>query len=287
MGIHPQSHKDFYVVPQIWYMAKQLSDGRVLCEQCTKEWDAVGRHWGQSKKCEYPELEGLKKEILIGLLMGDGSIMQREATNQYLRVNMITEPFLDWLDVQLGWLSTGVRLQITAKENALKSRESGFDSDALEENYNDVHFLRTRTHPSITELTQWYQSGKKVWPVDLELTPTALLMWYVGDGCFHNNGGKRYVTIAMSNEREYKNKVEYYFEGVEVPKPSYWSESERHDGTFNCAANWTVSDSKQLFEYMSQSPFWNGPPPGFEYKSPIEYQGGGPSMDDVDIKASA
>jgi len=199
-------------------------------------------------------------ELLTGMLMGDGSI-NRSSKNSWFQTEMITKPFLEWLDSELGWLSTGVRLKHTASEGAKKCRDSGFSPNAKAENYSDVYRLRSRCHPDLQPLADWYASGKKVFPNDIELTPTVLKMWYVSDGYYDNHGAAKRITIGMSNEVDRRDNIEQLFENVGF-EISNWNISERKDGSKRCNAQFTKDESQRLFEYMGESPA------GFEYKWP-------------------
>lgn len=204
-------------------MAMQLPSGRVLCEQCGDDYERIGAHWSLAYDCSFPELDNPTKEILVGLLMGDGFIGNKNEKHQHIRVGMVVEPFLEWLDVEFGWLSTGVREIKSAEESYIETVESGFSPNANVEDYHDVFGFQTRSHPFITELTGWYNSGTKVWPKNIDLTPTVLLILYVCDGCFDTSSGNRQIKISLANERENKDKIESYFVRVDAPRPLSWN----------------------------------------------------------------
>lgn len=51
-------------------------------------------------------------------------------------------------------------------------------------------FLYTPHAPSFTHLRHlWYPQGKKIVPTNLELSPLAMLAWYLGDGSLHKRAG--------------------------------------------------------------------------------------------------
>jgi len=246
-------------------MARELDNGNVLCEQCGNDYSRIGSHWSQVSTCSHPEISAYKMELLTGMLMGDGYISRRENKNTYFTTAMITKPFLEWLDGELDWLSTGVRLEYTAEENAKRSRDSGFSPDAKAENYSDVYRLQSRGNPNLQPLADWYSSGKKVFPENIELTPTVLKMWYVSDGSHDNRKSHNRIEIAMNNEIDRRDNIEQLFEhvGFEI---SNWSIREitsgKYEGSKICEAQFTVDESQRLFEYMGE------PPAGFEYKWP-------------------
>jgi len=165
------------------------------CESCGAEYAQISNHWRQSD-CEYPTIDQETMGMLRGLLMGDGHIK-----NRYMSVTSVTEPFLEWLDSELGVLSNGHTLSATASELAERNRHAGYNVN--EDNYNDQHVFRTVSHPEIGEMRDvWYGTGEKRFPDDLELTPTTARMWYVTDGHYADSRGKRrpLVSFAVSNE---------------------------------------------------------------------------------------
>jgi len=232
---------------------------KVACPECGDEYKGLGTHWRYNES-HRPTLTETQKEIAVGLLMGDGTINRGR-----IECQMITEPYLTYLDEQFGCLGTGVRFYQTAAENARQNRKSGFSPDATAENYSDVYRWWSRCHPYFEDLRGWYSSGEKVWPEDITLTPTVLKHWYCGDGSWQNNAASNHITIGMANEIENTEKVDRYFERAGIPSPSNYSIYERKNGSKRCEARWTVDGSKKLWEYMGK------PLPGFKYKWPEAY----------------
>jgi len=246
-------------------MAKELDSGRVLCEQCGNDYKKIGSHWSHPKTdCSHPEISDYKMELLTGMLMGDGCI-GRQSKNPYFQALMIAEEFLEWLDNELGWLSTGTHLHTTAEESAKDNRDRNFGPNAKAENYHNIYRLLSRTHPDLSELSDWYATGKKVFPDDIELTPNVLKMWYVGDGHYADKGTSNHISIAMSNEIDRRNNIEQLFEniGFEVGN---WRIAERNNGSKRCSLRFHADESQQLFDYMGN------PPDGFAYKWPESYR---------------
>lgn len=142
------------------------------------------------------------EQIVIGLLMGDGSIPSAKEANCCLRVGMATKHFLYWLHDQFGEISRGVQLKCTAAEGAKQARESGFRPSASSENYHDIYEFTTRRLPYFTKLrSKWYgDGGPKEFPYDFELTPMIAKLWYCGDGFV--NIAQRWVCIKCTNEKD-------------------------------------------------------------------------------------
>jgi hypothetical protein len=236
----------------------------VSCPECGNNYEAIGIHWNSSPS-HRPKLTQKQKEVITGLLMGDGSI-NRSSKTPFLEVNMTSKKYLEYVDDIFRILSTGVRYRISAKDMAENDRERDFNSDAKEKNYSDQYRLKTRSHPQLQQFAEWYSTGKKVWPEDINLTPTVLKHWYCGDGYWFNKNNQNSIRIAMSNEIGNENKIDEMFTNAGLPKPSAYSSSKREDGSKTFSASFTVEGSSTLFEYMGE------PLPDFEYKWPTKYR---------------
>lgn len=231
-------------------------DSGELCHDCGHRYDRLSHHWTASDECEYPELTERQHNIIRGLMMGDGCSGYHESNaNPNITVRCIVPEYLEYLSDEFGVLGSDVALVKTGAEKAAENRDSGFRPDARAENYSDQYCFNTMSTPEMWQYRDWYETGEKVWPDDLELTPETLTHWYVGDG--NNSAVYPELRIGMSNEKENTEKVERYFERAGLPTPDRWDISETH-----CNACWRTDTSKELFEYMT------GPLPGYEYKWP-------------------
>jgi len=180
--------------------------------------------------------------------MGDGHLNFKASKNPKITIESTQKEYLEQLDEKLGILATGVKKSRTAEQSAEKARNSGFDSEAKGKNYSDIYRLSTRSHPQLKQFESWYEEGK-VYP-ELSLTPTILKHWYAGDGAYQNT----HVKIALTNEKENKEKIEEMFENENLPKPNTWV-----DETYGIAI-WNKEEGEKLLEYMGN------PPEGFSYK---------------------
>jgi len=196
--------------------------------------------------------------------MGDGCI-HTGSKNPYLLVKMISPNYLEYVADKFGVLGSDVSLKHTEAESARRNRDSGFSPNAKAENYSDKYKWQSICHPELQEFADWYSSGEKVWPDDIELTPTVLKHWYCGDGYWNNSGTNNRIKIAMANEIDNTDKVDQMFRNIGLPVPSNYAISERNNGSKKCDAEFTVEQSKELWEYMGE------PLPDFEYKWPCEF----------------
>jgi len=74
------------------------------------EFEKLGTHWSRGN-CDYPEPDSEFQEVLTGIYMGDGNLAAHHSNNPYMRWNNVNKTFLEYLDSELGWLTTGVRLK--------------------------------------------------------------------------------------------------------------------------------------------------------------------------------
>ena len=237
----------------------------VICPNCGNEYEQIGVHLSSGNVCYEPQLSDGLLEVLIGNLMGDGCIDKCDK-NPNLVCKMVNKEYLDYLDSLLGVFSTGVSLSHTAEELAESNRKRGFRPNAKSDDYSDAYTLRTRNLSQLEKLSNWYSSGEKLFPKNLELTPTILKHWYVCDGHYsikkESNRGN--IIISLNNERENKDKIEKYFRGIDV-EIGRWREYDA-GSHIDCSAVFHADETEQLFEYMGE------PLPGFQYKWPANYR---------------
>lgn len=220
---------------------------KVTCPKCDGQYSSIGQHWTRAKDCSHPQLSDEQINAATGLLLGDGTLT-RNYKNATIQVKMVNEDYLKYLDRLFGIFSLGCDLYATADEKAERNRNSGFHLEASAENYQDVYRWMTRAHPQFNQLRSWYSSGEKVFPENLEITPTLLKHWYVCDG---DKQSKR-VRIASTNENENLEKLASYFDDCNIPNPD----------TTGDRIYWSAKDSVDVFNFMGK------PLPGFEYKWP-------------------
>jgi len=219
------------------------------CPDCGERYKRLGGHW-KYNPTHRPELSNTQHKIVTGLLMGDGHIKEDSSTS-YLQVNMTNRRYLEMLNTQFGCLSTNnIHLAVSAKKVAEQTRESEFSNSATEDSCKDVYNWRTRNHPIFNEYRQWYSSGKKVFPSDIELSPTVLKHWYCSDGNINTSENRGTLRIGVQSQK--KERIEELFSSRNLPEPSW----DRGSIWF------TVDDSEKMYKYMGDAP------DGFEYKWP-------------------
>lgn len=223
------------------------------CTYCGEEYSRLGQHWAYNPE-HRPSLTIEQRETAKGLILGDGNV-NHGANNSCIRANMINREFLDHLDQVFGVLSLGTDLLRTAEEEAARNRDRGFSEHADPDNYSDIYHWESRRHPEFDVFSEWYSSGKKEFPDDLELSPTSLSIWYSCDGCLTTDAGEGSCMIALNNESGNKDKILSIFEKSPVPSPDRW-----YEGETNTQIHWNVDSGLKMFSVMGD------PVPGFEYK---------------------
>lgn len=226
------------------------------CYDCGETYQRIGQHWALGS-CEPPDLSDKQTEILVGLMMGDGTINRSSKGTIRIEANMTESEYLYYLDSKFPHLSAGVHCVNTADENARRDRESGFNPSAKADDYSNTYRWKTVTALTFNMFDNWYDSGEKVWP-ERPFTPTSLKHLYCCDGYRHTSGSHDNITISMDNEIGESQKVDRMFEDAGLPTPS-WQIYDTGDRT-DCTARFTKDDSLTLWNYMGESL------PGFSYK---------------------
>lgn len=118
------------------------------------------------------------KEVLIGELLGDGSIISPNAYSAVFSINTSNKLYLEWLRQIFisNQLMTG---EISSRENKSFKLKTG--------EWPIIHRLQTKRYAELLNYRLWfYPDGKKIIPIDIILTPTVVLHWYLGDGGYRN-----------------------------------------------------------------------------------------------------
>jgi hypothetical protein len=220
-----------------------------ICHDCGNEYEVVAQHWSMSD-CSHPRLTETQQEILTGILMGDGCCTT-VSRNPLITVSMTSPEYLSYVDDMFPVIGNGVSLSMSAEQSAQNKRKH-YDN-VNEDEYNDVYEWRTKANPNLNQYQNWYKSGKKVFPNEIELTPTVLKHWYCGDGHTQKIGNYYKASIATVCERNNVEKIENMFQNTQLPQPDWWTNHEMH---------WTKENSTKIFEYMGE------PLPDFQYKWP-------------------
>ena len=186
------------------------------------------------------EMSDRQHEILTGLLMGDASA-RIPGKNPHITLTVQNEQFIDWVTEELDKLWTG-------------SKSVRYENQDRTNQYE----IRTRTHEIMWEFRDWYESGKKRYPDDLQLTPLIAQMWYACDGNLHwantnrirNSTPRAAVYIGCFNESDRIEWVANLFRehGFKVTTPA------------NANIRVATGETPEFLEWIGE------PIPGYEYK---------------------
>lgn len=232
---------------------KITGEGTVECHECGSTYERPGYHWSNGK-CDYPEIPDDKGSLVLGLMLGDGTL-RTHTSDPFVQTYMINEQFLEWMDEQLEWLSTGVSLYRTAERSVELSQNNGHpDADVAD--YHDVYVMQTRTMPQFQPYTSWYEnSERKRFADGITLSPIEAKVWYACDGSL--NWDRRYpnsrphATIGVRSEMDDIKKVLDMFE------TSTFDHVPRVDEN---TIRFSVDETEDFLEWVGNSP------PGFQYK---------------------
>ena len=137
------------------------------------------------------QLTTLQEEVLIGSMLGDGSLeLAKTSTYPRLKIDrQITDKdYLLW--------------EHSIFEN-LCSKYGIMERRYYDKRYDKTYYhiiMRTRAVPAfLPYYEQWYPEGKKIVPENLKLTPMILAVLLADDGCIVRNG-KRSLTLKISVE---------------------------------------------------------------------------------------
>jgi len=177
----------------------------IECPTCGEEKKHIGKHW---RFCTYPSLSLGKRELIEGMVLGDGSV-HNTRTNNFFTANMTNKKFLEWLDDSLGLFSNGVKLKATGEELAEKNKSNGLIDVVNPDEYRDSYILQSKRHPYFNGLRNIYYNNKgKHFPNNLKLTKNMAKMWYVSDGSLmwgdkSGNAGLRIGVRSQMDREEY------------------------------------------------------------------------------------
>ncbi len=140
-------------------------------------------------------------EHIDGFLLGDGGIQPNtkgHLPSARLRCGVEHKQFAEYL------INPFSRYKAKTAKYATKDMKQGFVCDG-----------RTSFHPDIyTQYVRWYPLKKKQPPNDVRITPTSVMMWYLGDGSLVETG-KNMVSIRLSTDGFLLERVEFLVSRLE------------------------------------------------------------------------
>lgn len=202
------------------------------CATCKNYYSSIGKHYQHNRGHE-PNITPKQRDIIIGSLMGDASIVSRHKTPRY-RISVTQKDYIDYLSNNLGGLVSNV-----AEESVREDRQQRYS-------------LHTISHTGFSDFSDWYSTESKVFPDKINMSPTILKHWYVTDG--NKSPEYDYPSIRAYNEEGNSEKICSYFD--DTPLNTVFSSSTLR----------FPSSKYEFFNYIGE------PLPGFEYKWPNEFR---------------
>jgi hypothetical protein len=146
-----------------------------------------------------PKLSELQTDVLIGSLLGDGHLHNLKSlkSNSHFTKSqsILKKEYLDWHNDIFKEYSSGV---YPCSSNLKISDLDGEIIHVKVESFLSSYAYRTFNHPFITELrNKWYPDNKKIIPLDLDLNPQKIAIWYFDDG--NNDIKSRRITICTNS----------------------------------------------------------------------------------------
>jgi hypothetical protein len=131
-----------------------------------------------------PPLTDLQKDIIIGGLLGDGSISQPKINSFFIKSQSLErKEYLEWHSKILNPYSIEILDEIYSDEKLIGGKKGVIIERIKIDKKLVGHRTRTHQHPEFTELRKkWYPNGIKIVPKDIVLTPQSIAIWYFDDG---------------------------------------------------------------------------------------------------------
>jgi Mor family transcriptional regulator len=149
------------------------------------------------KNCE--PLSELQKEVLTGLLLGDGSLnaprTERTNCSLSLRQSINKKEYVNWISETFNNYYPKTR-EIYSNEYLIN--KNGIIHREKVKKYLSAYEMQTCRSPNLTLFRKiWYPNGKKIIPENLQLNEKIISIWFTDDG--HNNVKQRTAVIATNS----------------------------------------------------------------------------------------
>ncbi len=172
-------------VATIYKYAKKLGFGRTISE-ARRNWDENCLDYDKVFLSE-PIIEAID-----GFLLGDGCIPVRQRTSTLvsrLTCNVEHEEFCTYM------MSFFKVYNPVIKQYKSSKMKQGFIYSGRSGNHPDLH----------KQYLRWYQLGSKQPPNDIRITPTSVMLWYLGDGSLVQVGHS--ISLRLSTDSFSKENV--------------------------------------------------------------------------------
>lgn len=191
----------------------------------------------------------LQKQVLLGIMLGDGSFFQNSISGKIEWTHIKTKfEYMNYISQILGHIVNPNR----------RDGVSGYGSETLRQETFLNHYIKDY-------FKSFIKKGKKIVPnwVETELTPISIAFWYMDDGTLlHDEGQRDRVSFATCGFT--KNDCDILVKGLK--KLSIESQIKKYSDKYNRIVI-NADNSVKLFllisPYISES---------MKYKIPLEYR---------------
>lgn len=163
---------------------KEIADEQDVSIGTIKKWlekTGLGTRGLNERRKNHVELSGRLVRMLEGESLGDGYLgKSNETGGSYLQEQDKNKSYVEWLQSELEKL--GVDGSVGKSHNEKGTQYYRYSSSKIME-FNEIR-------------EKWYGDGGLSIPHDFSISPTAMLLWYIGDGTFSESHGEPVVKIA-------------------------------------------------------------------------------------------
>lgn len=197
------------------------------CPTCGKDYRSVGTHWRRSASCGPNDIGSREEDIIVGWLLGDGSLVNRDDDWPMLSIANTNRDFIKWsvdeISIMKDWVgSVGT-------------------TDCIEK--------RSISHPFMSKFSNWYDSGVKKIPYGYDISILSAKVWYCCDGFKSVNRGVLRVGFSIGEIEDRVDRMKSSLETA-LPEPKVTTRTLYYDG----------DEAKDVLDIMGD------PLPGMEYK---------------------
>ena len=176
--------------------SKYNTNNRITCsKECSLKYRQEQKIFPGATSNESVVLTEYLRDAVYGELLGDGCL--RGKKNQSKGANALFSYCTS--NLEYATYLRKILLNFDPAEITHSLSAGGFDGYDGNPRF-DVYHFHTPTNPTLTKIyNKFYpNSGEKIVPEDIELTPTTCLHWYIGDGFLLH--GKRYFKEKPSSQ---------------------------------------------------------------------------------------
>lgn len=167
-------------------IAKQCGISRFILKKKLTDLGVEIRNRSETISCKNQFiLTSYIKDVIVGELLGDGSIYKSGTTSGGFVNSTSRKKYLEWLYLDI-FKRAGIE---TMKEGITTTTSNPRDNFTIKQDTISYR-ARTLSYLQFGEFRKkWYPNDNKIVPDDVIITPTVLMHWYLGDGSIHRKIG--------------------------------------------------------------------------------------------------